>query len=439
MSQEYDATKAVPAAVLRLLNGALRGGEFALDAGITLFVVSSPDAFHHDAGQPDFPDNAIFIPCDEGGANFEVEVRPEEDGALSIHLRDLSDFSEQQPYVANSVRRIGDLDFALCRQGDAWSEEVLTYTGNVSLPPEPSLPEMELQQHAYPEPDDSVNTKHGGKRIRIISVALVSIFLASALAAILWSQSQSQSSSAPQQTTRQAIEKADAALSAQRSQIVESSKLLTGAVGQYRILPGRDGLVYVFAADDRDAAWAQQALSRSAYADKTRIVQNSSERARVVRLLAGTERLLAYYILRLDNPARPELWLSSERAPLDAAARAALAQRMKVLLPYAEEIGIQSLSDSAIEAQAEAGLDRLGVQHKKIEHDSSVTMSIHGELADGELQKIRTFVEAFYQQWGTRYIHFSVEMEDDARKGKSFGYGSGGYVKSAASHWDFST
>ncbi|HEY4074383.1 MAG TPA: PrgH/EprH family type III secretion apparatus protein, partial [Herbaspirillum sp.] len=134
MSQEYDATKAVPAAVLRLLNGALRGGEFALDAGITLFVVSSPDAFHHDAGQPDFPDNAIFIPCDEGGANFEVEVRPEEDGALSIHLRDLSDFSEQQPYVANSVRRIGGLDFALCRQGDAWSEEVLTYAGNVSLP-----------------------------------------------------------------------------------------------------------------------------------------------------------------------------------------------------------------------------------------------------------------------------------------------------------------
>jgi type III secretion system PrgH/EprH family protein len=435
MSQKYDATKTVPAAVLRLLNGALRGGEFVLDAGVTLFVVSSPDAFHGNAGQPDFPDNAIFIPADHGSANFEVEVTPEENGELGISLRDLSDATGQQPYVANTVRRIGSLDFAVRRQSDAWSEEVLMHAGDTALSSSLSSPATESQQQEHTGAVDSGHETAGQKyrRMPMIGAALAAIFLAGAIAAIIWSQSQ------PSSAIQQASEKAIAVRSAQQSQITELSQLLSGAVGQYCILPGRDGLVYVFAADERDAAWAQQALSRSTYADKTRILQNSSERARVVRLLAGTERSLAYHILRLDNPARPALWLSRQRAPLDSAAREALAQRMAVLLPYAEKIDIKSLSDSAIETQAAAGLDRLGVRYKKSEHDSSVTMAIHGELADGELQKLRTFVEAFYQQWGTRYIHFSVEMEDDLRKGKSFEYGSGGYVKPAASHWDFST
>jgi hypothetical protein len=55
------------------------------------------------------------------------------------------------------------------------------------------------------------------------------------------------------------------------------------------------------------------------------------------------------------------------------------------------------------------------------------------------LQKIRGFVETFYRQWGTHYVHYLVEMEDDLRKGKSFEYGAmGSYIKTAPSHWDFS-
>ena len=80
----------------------------------------------------------------------------------------------------------------------------------------------------------------------------------------------------------------------------------------------------------------------------------------------------------------------------------------------------------------------MGVPYKKSVHVSSITLAIDGQLADGELQKLRTFVGNFYRQWGSNYIHFSVEMADDVRKGKSFEYGGGGYLKQAASHWDFS-
>jgi type III secretion system PrgH/EprH family protein len=423
MSQEIDSAVPMSAVVLRLLNGALRGGEFVLEGGATLFVLSPPDAFQRDAGQADFPDNAIFIPVDDGGGNFEVDVTAAEDGQPQVALRDLSEFAEAAPYALNTVRRIGGLDIALRAQKDAWSPEVLAYAGD--LPAAPFEPVMASLQS---EAAEHVK-KNGGKRLRTAIATLLSALFIAAVAAMLWSQYAARSSD----------EKAtQAAQAAQLSQAAQWSALLRGAVGQYRVLPGRDGLIYIFAADERDAGWAQQAVARSGKAEQARVVQTSVEHARILRLLDGNQRGLAYHILRLDNPARPELWLSAERAPLDAAARAALAQRIAALLPYAETVSVQLLSDAVVAQQAAAGLDLLGVRYRKTTHETSVTLSISGALADGELQKIRTFVEAFYRQWGRNYIHFSVEMADDWRKGKSFEYGGNGYVKATPSHWDFS-
>ncbi|MDB5991582.1 MAG: PrgH/EprH family type secretion inner rane ring protein [Herbaspirillum sp.] len=423
MSQEIDSTVPVTAVVLRLLNGALRGGEFVLEGGATLFVLSPPEALQRDAGQADFPDNAIFIPVDDGGGNFEVVVTAAEDGQPQVALRDLSEFAEAAPYALNTVRRIGGgLDIALRAQKDAWSAEVLAYAGDVPAARfEPAITPLQSEAAEHVKKDS------GGVRTAVASL-LSALFMA-AVAAMLWSQ----------YAARPTDEKAaQAAQAAQLSQAAQWSALLQGAVGQYRVLPGRDGLIYIFAADERDAGWARQAVARSGQAEQARVVQTSAEHARILRLLDGNQRGLAYHILRLDNPARPELWLSAERAPHDAAARAALAQRIAALLPYAETVSVQLLSDAVVAQQAAAGLDLLGVRYRKIAHETSVTLSISGALADGELQKIRTFVEAFYRQWGRNYIHFSVEMADDWRKGKSFEYGGNGYVKATPSHWDFS-
>jgi type III secretion system PrgH/EprH family protein len=423
MSQEIDSTVPVSAVVLRLLNGALRGGEFVLESGATLFVLSPPDVLQRDAGQADFPDNAIFIPVDDGDGNFEVDVTAAEDGQPKIALRDLSEFAEAAPYALNTVRRIGGLDIALRAQKDAWSAEVLAYAGDAPAAPFEAaitLPQSDAAAHIQKE-------KQGGKRLRKVIATLLSALFIAAIAAMLWSQYAAR----PTQDNK-------AAQAEQLSQAAQWSALLRGAVGQYRVLPGRDGLVYIFAADERDAGWARQAVARSEHAEQARVVQTSVEHARILRLLDGEKRGLAYHILRLDNPARPELWLSAERAPFDAAARSALAQRIAALLPYAETVGVQLLSDAVVMQQAAAGLDLLGVPYRKTAHETSATLSINGSLADGELQKIRTFVEEFYRQWGRNYIHFSVEMADDWRKGKSFEYGGNGYVKATPSHWDFS-
>ena len=427
MSQALDLNDAPAVVILRLLSGALRGGEFALGSGTTLFVVGPPAAFHRDGGQPDFPENALFVPVDEGGGNFEVDVTVASGQAPQVALRDLNAAAGPSPYIFNTVLRIGGLDIAMRPQEDVWSDEVLRYSGDApaAVPQEMSLPPSTKTQTPL--------LRRDGRRMRNGRFALFALLLtalaALAAAVMFWP---------PTGASRQAEEKVRLAQQSQQLQMSRLSVLLTGAVGQYRVVPGCDGFVYIFAADDRDAGWARQAVARSALAGKTRVVQESEERARIVRLLGNWQGPLAYHVLRLDDPSRPALLLSLERAPLDAAARQALAHWIAGLLPYADAVSVEALADAEVLRRAEAGLTRLGVRHRTIEHAGSTTMSVHGRLADGELQKIRTFAEAFYRQWGSRYVHFSVEMEDDRRKGKSFKYGGKGYLKSAPSHWDFS-
>jgi hypothetical protein len=140
MSQKTESPEAAPAVaiaiVLRLLNGALRGGEFVLETGTTLIVASPPDALRHGAGQTAFPDNAIFVPVDDDGGNFEVDVSVSEDGMASIALRDLNDAAgHEAPYVANTVRRIAGLDIALRRQDEAWSDAVRNHGAKTAEAP----------------------------------------------------------------------------------------------------------------------------------------------------------------------------------------------------------------------------------------------------------------------------------------------------------------
>jgi type III secretion system PrgH/EprH family protein len=432
MSQKTESPQAAPAAavVLRLLNGALRGGEFVLETGTTLIVASPPDALLHGAGQTAFPDNAIFVPVDDDGGNFEVDVFISEDGAASIALRDLNDEAggagHEAPYVPNTVRRIAGLDIALRWQDEVWSDAVRNHgakTAEVSAAPQAAvetdaLSPRQVKQQAAPR----------ATTLRIAGLALLATLLAGTATGLFWMQS------APGQAGD-----ADAALKQQRlSQAAQVATSLRGA-GQYRVLLGRDSLMYVFAADEREASWARQSVARSGEAGKTRVLLKSDEGARIERLLDRMAPAPAYHTVRLGNPAVPEIWLSRERAPLSKEARQALAKRLGAALPYAERVEIRFVDDAAVAGQAEAGLERLGVPHKRIDNGGSITMSIRGALPDGELQKIRSFVETFYRQWGTRYVHYSVEMEDDLRKGKSFEYGDmGSYVKTAPSHWDFS-
>ncbi|VEB43061.1 type III secretion system needle complex protein PrgH [Chromobacterium violaceum] len=64
---------------------------------------------------------------------------------------------------------------------------------------------------------------------------------------------------------------------------------------------------------------------------------------------------MAFYRLLLDDPRRPQLWISRQRSPLDETSRQKLASQLSALMPYAERVSIVPVDDEAASRQAEEG------------------------------------------------------------------------------------
>jgi hypothetical protein len=155
MSKNNELIESTLPVMLRLLSGVLRGGEFSLGYGTTLFVASPPDTLRLEAGPAAFPDNAIFIPVTTGGGTFEVRVtrRNISEDALNgritdaaaeiidIEIADLADPAAAIGYATDSVRTLCGLSLACRRHTECWSDNVLSYDSDaLPLTPPTAVP-----------------------------------------------------------------------------------------------------------------------------------------------------------------------------------------------------------------------------------------------------------------------------------------------------------
>ncbi|MGC0152634.1 PrgH/EprH family type III secretion apparatus protein [Chromobacterium vaccinii] len=385
MAVEDIQTFGPDAVVVRLLNSPLRGCEFLLPQGRTLFLVGPERTLDGGGGAPpELPADTLYVPLEYGGVNFEVIV----DGDQAT-IRELGpDDAEARVVDFSQALDVGALQLALRPRHQDW------------------LPDA-LSAPAQPEAGAAREPRRGWWWLPALALVLA----AAGGAWWLWNSPQRQAA--------------------------ELSTLLGGNPQRFRVLDGRDGRFYVASADLRARAWAAQALLRSEYRDKAQALDPGQENERIARWLADTRPGLAYYHLQLDDPRQPQLWISRQRAPLDARARQLLSLQLMGQLPYASQVDIVDIDDASAAQAAESGLSRQALPFSRSANPDSVTFVIEGALDDGELERARRFVDGYYRQWGGRYVQFAIELKDDWLKGKSFAYGSQGYVKMTAGHWYF--
>ena len=98
--------------VLRLLNSTLRGCEFELPPGRTLFLVTKQLAGSEAQVLPDFPSDTVFIPVEQGGVNFEILYDPTR--SEPVTLRELTDTQSVERGLAwQQPHKIGSMTIAL--------------------------------------------------------------------------------------------------------------------------------------------------------------------------------------------------------------------------------------------------------------------------------------------------------------------------------------
>ncbi|PRC93875.1 PrgH/EprH family type III secretion apparatus protein [Solimicrobium silvestre] len=395
MSLHFEVESPQVKAVLRLLSGPLCGCEYQLNDGVTLVVAGAVGTLlgvvdgKELSGMPEFPERAIVVPL-EGGRNFEIII---DDNARSgFRLRTLEPQLEEWGCVYQEICQMGSLRFAVRPMDVDWEpgivEPLLPLTEVVSLP----------QRRSW------------GVSVLIGAAALVVVL---GLVLVLWT------------------------VLNEDKRVAEVASVVAGSSDAYRLVSGRDGAVYVFAKNERDVSWAKQALSREGLISAARVVTLPDEEARLGKLLVESYPVLAFYRMRLLDPAKPVLVLSQERAQISSQMSRELMANMMSWMPYAKSIDVVNWSDAMLDERAQAGLDRLGINYDRISNASSVTYVVQSSLTDIQLVHLQDFIGNYYREFGMRYIYFSVALKDDWLKGKSFKYGGSGYVKMTQQHWFF--
>ncbi|WP_210643619.1 PrgH/EprH family type III secretion apparatus protein [Pseudomonas sp. Tri1] len=375
--------------VLRILNGPLQGCEFALGQGTTLFVVGALDVLGDGALSASVPADAIFVPLEQGGCNFEVLA---DQAALDgLPLRLLGDPVEVRHCAFQARVQVGGLHIALRPEDQSWAPEVFDLS------------------HGVPS-DAAVFMPWRGPWTRWIAGGLALVALITVIG--LWSMP----GPAPETDIR---------------------AMITGASAQVQVLRGRDHSVYVLVSSERDAGWSRQVLTRHNTLNG-QVLMIDQERRRLEQVLVDHDPQLAWHFLDLKDPSVPRLLLSAQRNPLTPDKQAQLLDTLLAAAPYARDVVVQMQDDRLLADLAQGGLQRLSLAFSRFEHQGSVTFAVEGDLQDSELAAARQYVDSFYRQWGDRYVHFAVELKDDALKGKSFQTGPQGYVKTSPSSWLFS-
>ncbi|WP_213990335.1 PrgH/EprH family type III secretion apparatus protein [Sodalis sp. dw_96] len=376
---------------VRLLNGILKGCEYHLSAGKTLFIAAGGDEL--DSGSlPSFPEDSVLLLVEGERVNFEIITAPAT-GEVAI-LRVL-DNSEARDLImeTNRAYTVGSLMLAIRKGNENWSEEILNF-----------------QAEKTPEPVPL----RGANRTRwiiaaVASTAIIAFFLVVFLGK--WD--------------------------VQQREITALTDQLSNEPEKYRILPGRDGTMYVLATDERDASWGRQSMARGKSSQSVNVASYQEEAQRIERWLGMNYPFLKLHQFSLEQPGQPVLLISRQRNSLEESEKSVLHEELMKQLPYAQDVQLGNIDDRAVATAAEEGIKKLAVPYTRIDNADSVTFVITGALNDGERQRVRSFVEEYERRWNGHYVQFAVELKDDWLKGKSFKYGHLGYVKMTPGHWYF--
>ncbi|VVE63588.1 hypothetical protein PCA31118_01321 [Pandoraea captiosa] len=384
-----------PGAVLRLLTGPMRGCEFSLSPGVTLFVVGPSDPTFDRGWQTEMPPNAIYVPMDgDGGDNFEVLV--DEGGREGLFIRVLNEGAGAEVAIdASQIARMGDVRVGVKRIDAPWSDDVQR-----SLCADARL-------------DDVTRPAARQRRWTRTLVSCTVLMLLVGGAYYYWQ-------AGPQ---RQAQSVAD---------------YLESLGGRATVLPGNDGHIYVLT-ENRDE---RNALARALGAEvikRERLVLMAldEENARITQWIDASRTDVLYFKLSLEDPATPELWINRKKNGLSEAEMARFRESLLEKIPYARRVSITLHDESEASGEAEDALRRQMVPFLRTDTPEGVTFHISTELDDVQLRRLYGFMQTFEKRWGKRLVHFNIDLRDDWTAQQSYAYGTAAYVKDGPHQWRF--
>jgi len=106
-------------------------------------------------------------------------------------------------------------------------------------------------------------------------------------------------------------------------------------------------------------------------------------------------------------------------------------------VPFAKETTISYVPAKKLLSEAQLGLDKLHIKYKLINTSIGYSLVVKDALNDTTLHSLVTFINNFYQKWGNYFINYSINLNEDWLRNKSYLDSKDGYLFINPHHWYF--
>ncbi|QUG74581.1 PrgH/EprH family type III secretion apparatus protein [Erwinia sp. E602] len=342
--------------------------------------------------------NTLYIPCDTHSPNITLRLsHPSENegkNAFQLEIQDLNG-TITEVIEENAVFSYKHIHFSIKRHEQAWSDAVLNFNSLSALPQNPL-------QHG------SASSSQKTTKLYLSGLFLTLSILFAATA--VWYKN-----------------------SNVEQHVSTLSDALAGAPGPVEIVKGRDnGTIYILTQGLPEMEWATQTINKLNQTNKVLPVWLSKHRQKVIEELT----LAGFPVLQINygSPEHPGIAVYRKMSPSEVKRF-----RTAVLnaIPFATDFATTLKSKEQLLAEARQGLDRLNIVYRQVKTDNGYVLVIRDTLSDNVLMALRNSILNFNQKWGEKIINFSVNLDEDWLKNKSYTTSAENYIFLNPKHWYF--
>ncbi|CCG86222.1 PrgH/EprH family type III secretion apparatus protein [Erwinia piriflorinigrans] len=407
MPDTFMPDKIQPNYSLKILFGPMYGCELHLTAD-DYFLLINPalslqdktiplESSHHHAAH--YSINTLYIPSDSASPNITLYLSGTSDSDESrrfhIEVSDASG-SYDSMIAENQVVTIGPIRFALKRSDEIWSDEIKNFN-------QPTASNIVLNERK-----SAVLLKKRKIRTIISAIFLMATLLASA--SLIWfSKFESQ------------------------QRVLTLSESLAGAPSPLYIVKARDKQdIYVLAHNFQEMEWAKEALFKLKTKPDVIPVWLKEQRLTVVARLQHS----GHPVIQIDY-SKPQNPLLSVYRQLSKLEEASLKNAVLQYIPFALDVGVKTRTKKQLLQDARQGLERLHIPYRQTTTATGYGLIVRDALSDSTLSSLKHLINEFNHKWGNSIISFSINLDENWLKDKSYLDSSNGYLFMNPRHWYF--
>lgn len=406
MNEKYidDNTGNRETFTLKILFGPMFGCELNLPADDYFFNIHPQIKQNHIGGDmqegvtnmASFACKTLYIPCEVDSENLRISLteKVEIDGKHGYQVDILGPDNIGIAIIEENVFfQHGSIRLALKKCHEEWSDEISTYNWTKASPPYFS---------------DTLLEKTHNKKTKKYSFFFLTLALFFVFIYIAWYDYWQRP-----------------------SHVASLNTILAGSPAPLKIIKS-DNKIYVFGEGYQEMTWLHDVLYKLNETTNVTPIWTTRTRKEVIKKLHNK----GFPVLQLDLtlPEFPQLYTYRK---LDNEQKAALKTEAHQSLPYAKRIDIFFKDKESLVKQAQHGLERFQILYRCVTTDSGFALIIKDDLSDSAINSLNTFITDFYNQWGDQIVSFSVNMNENILKDKSYLNAKEGYLFISPKHWYF--